>query len=204
MRIVTKTAFVDELRCKGCQTCVRVCPVVAIRMEKSAERRIAKIDELECVACGICINRCAEHALSFKDRETPLRIETRFDETISKEIEAICTKAHMYPEQVICYCHRIQAGKLVAAILAGGDTPEKLARMTGVRTGCGVLCITGVLRLLKAAGVELTKAPGYQWYGKMITIWDIPEAVIEKYGKQYYIREDRESMDQVFPGGGEK
>lgn len=59
----------------------------------------------------------------------------------------------------------------------------------------------GALRLLQGNGVELGKAPGSQWYGNMATIWDIPEAVMKKYGKQYYLKEDQEFMKKMFPGG---
>jgi bacterioferritin-associated ferredoxin len=120
------------------------------------------------------------------------------------KVAEICTKAHMYPDQVVCFCHRVQAKEIASAILAGADTPEEVARMTGARAGCGVLCITGVVRLLKAANVELKQAPGYQWYGKMATIWEIPEQVMQKYGKQYYLSEDQATMNKLYPGGGEK
>ena len=58
--------------------------------------------------------------------------------------------AHMYPDQVICYCHRVQAKEIAAAILQGARTPEDISRLTGARTGCGTLCITGMIRLLKS------------------------------------------------------
>ena len=64
MRFVTKTAEVDKLKCCGCETCIRLCPVVAIAFDKSAGRKIAKIDTEECQACGICVNRCPEQAIS--------------------------------------------------------------------------------------------------------------------------------------------
>jgi bacterioferritin-associated ferredoxin len=126
------------------------------------------------------------------------------DFIVDKGIEDICTIAHMYPEQVVCFCHRIQAKDIAKAILAGANTPEEVSRMTGARAGCGTLCITGVLRLLLAAGRELKKAPGNQWYGEFVTIWDIPPAVMEKYGKQYYLKEDQEFMTKMFPGGAGK
>ena len=60
------------------------------------------------------------------------------------------------------------------------------------------LCISGVIRLLRAAGVELGKAPGYQWYGTQVSIWDIPPEVAKKY-RQYYLEEDRKAIDKIFP-----
>jgi ferredoxin len=193
---------VDGKKCTGCETCARICPVVAISVVNVEGHRVAKIEQDECQACGICATRCPQHAICLEERCSPLEVGMDAGKISGgEEIAAICHKAHMYPDQVVCFCHRIQAKEIAAAILSGADTPEKVAKMTGARTGCGVLCITGVIRLLQAAGIELRQAPGYQWYGKMATIWEIPEKVMQKYGKQYYLAEDQEKMNELFPGG---
>jgi hypothetical protein len=83
----------------------------------------------------------------------------------------------------------------------GARTPEDVARKTGARTGCGVLCISAVIRLLRGAGIELDKAPGYQWYGSSVSIWNVPPNVLRKY-PEYYLAQDREVLDKIFPGGG--
>lgn len=205
MRVVTKTAVVDGKQCNGCETCIRVCPVVAISAEKIAGKSVAKVDGNLCQACGICTTRCPRHAIVLEERCTPLQVGLDASAIAGDgQVAEICNKAHMFPDQVICYCHRIQAKEIAAAIISGAATPEDVARVTGARTGCGVLCITGVIRLLKAAGVELKQAPGYQWYGKMATIWEIPPKVMEKYGKQYYLAEDQKKMSELFPGGDGK
>lgn len=202
MRVVTKTAVVDGKQCTGCETCIRVCPVAAISAVKIEDRKVAKVDPNLCQACGICTTRCPRRAVALEERCVPLQVGLDADAIdVSGRVAEICRKAHMYPDQVICYCHRIQAKEIAAAILAGAETPEDVARATGARTGCGVLCITGVIRLLKAADIELKQAPGYQWYGKMATIWEIPAKVMEKYGKQYYLAEDQKKMNELFPGG---
>jgi ferredoxin len=202
MRLITKTAVVDGKQCNGCETCIRVCPVVAITAQTIEGKRVAKVDQALCQACGICTTRCPRHAVVLEERCAPMQVGLDGSAIAGEgRVAEICRKAHMYPDQVICYCHRIQAKEIAAAILAGADTPEEVARVTGARTGCGVLCITGVIRLLKAADIELKQAPGYQWYGKMATIWEIPEKVMAKYGKQYYLAEDRKKMNELFPGG---
>ena len=106
----------------------------------------------------------------------------------------------MYPDQVVCYCHRVEAKEIVAAILGGAKTPEEVAQKTGARTGCGVLCITEVIRLLRAAGLELGKAPGYQWYNLKVDIWTISPEIRQKY-PQFYLESDRNALDKIFPGG---
>jgi bacterioferritin-associated ferredoxin len=119
---------------------------------------------------------------------------------VTDEIREICYKAHMYPDQVVCYCQRIQAKEIVAAILAGARTPEEVSQRTGARTGCGVLCITGVLRTLRAAGIHLGTAPGWQWYDLATTIWNIPAEGVKKY-PAYNIEEDLRTINSMFPGG---
>jgi len=134
------------------------------------------------------------------DRVEPLYFGIDYTRADPNEIQSICRSAHMYTEQIICYCRRIKARDVAAAILLGHRTPEALARATGVRTGCGVLCITSVLRQLKAAGinVEVEKAPGWQWYGTYISIWDISDEIARRY-PEYYLAEDRAAMDELFP-----
>ena len=91
-------------------------------------------------------------------------------------------------------------GSVAAAILLGYRTPEALSLATGIRTGCGVLCITSILRLLDAAGIEVEKAPGWQWFGKYVTIWQLPPEILKKY-PEYFLEDDLAAMNQIFPKG---
>lgn len=199
MRRVNKVAMVDEQRCTACATCVRICPVEAIVIEKHEEKGSAAIDEQRCRDCSLCVLRCPEDAVKMIERESVLQIGVNPVDVSQRDMSRICRDAHMYPDQVICYCHRVQAKEVAAAILLGARSPEDIARATGARTGCGTLCITSVLRLLRAAGIKLTQAPGYQWYGVDISIWNLPEALQDKY-KQFYIAEDLQCINELFPG----
>lgn len=201
-RIVTQFAVVDRQKCTGCKTCVQICPVTAIKLKKEEGKPKAIIDKKYCQACSICMDRCPETAITMKPRSSPLKIGMEVSQTSSEEVEKICRNAHMYPDQIVCYCHRIRAKEVAAAILSGANTPEQVCRMTGARTGCGTLCSTALIRLLRAASLEMDRAPGYQWYGKTPTIWDLPEKVMQKYDKEYYILRDRKDLDEIFPGGG--
>ena len=203
MQSVNIVAVVDNDKCSACSTCLRLCPVEAITLEKTGKKSAALVNEQQCLACTICYTRCPEHAIVMIDREKPLVFGVNADEVSQEKIAEICRSAHMFPEQVICYCRRTQARDVAAAIIMGAKTPEQVSRTTGARTGCGVLCITAVLRLLKAAGISLSKAPGYQWYDSYLSIWDISPEVIKNF-PEYYLAEDIQAVNSIFPGGNKK
>jgi NADH-quinone oxidoreductase subunit F len=194
------------LRCDAhgrCSTCVTLCPVLAINPTKVGARTAqVLIDEDTCQGCTICASRCPDHAIEMFPREHTVVVGTKV-EVITPQIEQICRRAHFYPDQVVCYCHRVQAKEVVAAILAGAKSPEEVAQATGARTGCGILCITGIIRLLEGAGLKLGKAAGRQWYGNPVTIWNLPAGVRDKYS-QYYVEKDQQVIGSVFPGGEQK
>lgn len=52
--------------CTGCWTCVRCCPVSAIRVSGEC----AEIVQEKCVACGQCVNECARGGITVRD-DTP-------------------------------------------------------------------------------------------------------------------------------------
>lgn len=200
MRIVRQIAVVDTKLCTGCENCRKLCPTLAITVAGAKRERKAVIEEGACVACGICPVRCPEQAITMVPRSIPLVLGVNVAEVPAEKIQTICHAAHMFPDQIVCGCTRVQAKEIAAAILQGARTPEDIARKTGARTGCGVLCISAVIRLLRGAGIELDAAPGYQWYGSRVSIWDIPPELVRKY-PEYYLAQDREILDKVFPRG---
>jgi Pyruvate/2-oxoacid:ferredoxin oxidoreductase delta subunit/bacterioferritin-associated ferredoxin len=201
-RSVSHVAVVDREKCTACKTCIHTCPVEAVTLEVREGKPKALVDERECQACLICVNRCPEMAIRLEARSSPRVFGLEVEGPVPEAVETICRNAHMYPEQIVCYCHRIKAKEIVTAILSGARTPEQVSRMTGARTGCGILCITGVIRLLKAGGLKLEAAPGHQWYGSTLSIWDLPDEVLRKYDGSYYLLKGKETMDEVFAGKG--
>lgn len=182
-----------------CNVCEKVCPVLAAKGKKLGSKKSASIDADRCAGCGICEQRCPDQAIVLLERECAQELDTDVPLTLGAEVDKLCRKAHMNPEQVVCYCHRVKASEVAAAILSGARTPEAVAKLTGARTGCGVLCANSTMRQLEAAGIALDKAPGYQWYGGVPTIWKIPEEVLLKYDKEYRLLSDRKCMDKLFP-----
>lgn len=195
MRLIATVAKVDENKCDGCHTCERVCPTLSINV---GEDFIAKVNESTCVGCGNCQDRCPNYAVSLVPLKEPSTLGVNWKQVPYEQITEVCRKAHMNPEEIICFCTGTRAREVVACILLGANTPEELSRQTGVRTGCTVECIQPVLRLFKAADVKLDKPPGYQWYGLTSTAWNLPERVIKnpKY-KKFYFDDDRKLLEKV-------
>jgi len=52
------TSFVNQERCAGCGTCVRLCPYGAIEKVDFAGRRVAYVNEVLCKGCGVCAAAC--------------------------------------------------------------------------------------------------------------------------------------------------
>ncbi|OLN27869.1 4Fe-4S binding protein [Desulfosporosinus metallidurans] len=195
MKNVNLLAVIDKEKCIGCKTCVKVCPVLAIKMED----RLAIADDEMCRGCAACEQRCPVYAISMVKREQPVVVKVDVSSVDYALIEDLCRKAKFNPEQLICYCTATRAEEIAAAIILGADTPEKLSLLTGARTGCKVECIQPLLRLLEAAGVKPQPPEGgWQWYGKTVTVWDISEEVKQKYASRgFYFDEDIKLLDRV-------
>lgn len=191
-------AVIDQSLCTACPICTRDCPTEAIWREVVDKKHVIHVDDSKCVDCTICFTRCPEHAISMELRSEPMHFGIDWTKADPDEVKRICHAAHMHEEQIICFCRQTQARDVAAAILLGHTTPESVSLATGIRTGCGVLCVTAVLRLLKAADIELGEAPGWQWYGSYVTIWDIPPEVRQKY-KEYFVEEDYQVAQKFYP-----
>ncbi len=65
IEIEETVATVNQLRCRGCGTCVSICPFAAVSLcEKSPNVFIARVDEGLCRGCGMCVAHCPSGALT--------------------------------------------------------------------------------------------------------------------------------------------
>jgi NAD(P)H-nitrite reductase large subunit len=132
------------------------------------------------------VDRCPASAITIEPLQQPYNIGVDPGQFDPEEIMRICKKAHIHPKQIICYCNNTRAGEVVAAILKGAKTPEDISRMTGARTGCAVLCIQSIVKLLET-------------YGKTFTLWDLDPELKKRHEKRgYHFDEDIQLIENVF------
>jgi NAD-dependent dihydropyrimidine dehydrogenase PreA subunit/bacterioferritin-associated ferredoxin len=195
LKVINMLAVVDGAKCTGCKTCERVCPVLAIKVVN----KVAVVDEKDCRSCYACEQRCPEYAIAMVKRAHPFVVGADIDAVEYERVVHLCAKARFHPEQLVCYCSATRAEEVAAAILQGAHTPERVSLVTGVRTGCKVECIEPILRLLEAAGIRpVPPKGGWQWYGRTVTAWEIPEATKKKYASRgFYFDEDIALLDRV-------
>ncbi len=72
----------DSDKCKGCGTCVNVCPVEAMLLSSANDpnkprAKKAKLDEDLCLGCGVCVRACPTGSIMLKSR--PARVITPHD-----------------------------------------------------------------------------------------------------------------------------
>jgi Fe-S-cluster-containing hydrogenase component 2 len=183
--------IIDE-KCVGCTVCVNVCPSGALAMDK----RLAVVTEDRCTGCFKCIEACIPYGAIKPTADPNPRLlhipEERWDR---EAVEELCAKAYFDPADSICMCTRTTAGEVAAAVIEGTDLVEDLTLATGVRAVCGMWCLSPVMRILKAAGIEVDRlAKDYRIYpdgsGVDVGIWSVPEEAIERY-PEYPIHADR-------------
>lgn len=192
-----KTAWtypvVDESKCIGCGDCTQVCPTLAIELNDVPEFDINK-----CRSCNTCAERCPSYAIIMTERDKPVTAHVDYRAYDQQQVDALCRKAKLHPDWIICYCTGTRAKEVVAAVLAGAKDAADVSIMTGARTGCSVECIQPILRILQAGGRVIDRAPGWQWYGVTITAWEIPVQVRQKHsGRGFHFDKDEELLTKV-------
>ncbi|MBA3075045.1 MAG: diguanylate cyclase [Anaerolineae bacterium] len=60
---INQTAWVDELKCKACSQCAKVCQFDALH---APVKQIASVNTESCTACGLCVSVCPFDALELR------------------------------------------------------------------------------------------------------------------------------------------
>jgi bacterioferritin-associated ferredoxin len=136
------------------------------------------------------MDSCDEMAMILKMVPEPWMVGIDPAEVDQEELNALCEKAHIKPDKIVCTCTLTRANEIAAAILKGAKSIEDVSRMTGTKGYCGLWCVAPVERLLRAHGVEFDSCHG-KWYHVDASLWNIPENVVQKY-PEYRIKEDQE------------
>ena len=167
-----KTARAEAERCLGCAS------LPLYRPE-------------DCRGCGNCEQRCPTLAIRMEPLSTPFVVKVAVSDSDPNGIADLCRRAHLHPKSIVCFCTTTRAEEIAAAILQGAKSPEQISLKTGARTGCTVLCIEPIFRLLEAAKVDyaLSATPDV-WYKTIPQIWDIPEETRSRFDIGFRFEED--------------
>jgi Pyruvate/2-oxoacid:ferredoxin oxidoreductase delta subunit/bacterioferritin-associated ferredoxin len=187
MKVVEFLSVVDENICTGDKLCQRICPSGAIKVLNKK----AVVDDKLCVACLKCVDVCTRKAVHMERRDVQLMLAVDAVSQDEGKIAEICFNARLLPNVLVCACTGTEAQEVAAAILQGAKTPEDIICMTGCGSGCGIYCMGLVFRLFEAAGITISK--DHRWNPVQISLWDIPESVIQKY-PQYFMDEDMNAL----------
>ena len=75
---------------------------------------------------------------------------------------------------------------------------------TGIGSGCGIECNQPIQRFLAAAGlIHERPEPGWQWYGKTVTAWEIDPKVIADH-PVFRFEDDRKLLERIAGAEGSK
>ena len=190
MATIKLVADYDADPCTGCKLCDIVCPSGAIKME--ARRPV--IDEDLCIGCGRCVDRCPEDIMWMKLRAEPLVTTVHPDEVDQEAVTALLEKAGIEPAMSVCVCTLTPGSEIAASIIKGAKNLEEVCAATGMRSGCGIYCVAPALRLLEAAGCDMTPPGQHRWYPSTLSLYDLSDEVCAKY-PDAYIAEDRAVFD---------
>jgi ferredoxin len=190
MALVKYFAELEVEPCTGCKLCDIVCPSGAITMVG----RKAVIDDPLCIGCGRCVDRCPEDIMWMTERTEPLVKTVRPEEVDQEQVAALLDRAGIDANVSVCVCTLTPASEIAGAIVKGATNLDQVSEMTGMRSGCGIYCVAPALRLLQAAGADISTPKGHRWYPCTVALWDVSDEARARY-PDAFIDEDRAAFD---------
>ena len=190
MAVIKMVADYEVEPCTGCRLCDIVCPSAAIHLEQ----RKPIIDEALCIGCGRCVDRCPEDIMWMKPRDENLTLTVLVDEAPQAEVDALLETAGIDPNIAVCVCTLTPAAEIARAVVKGAMNLEEVCAMTGMRSGCGIYCVAPALRLLEAAGRDMTPPAQHRWYPSTLSLYDLSDEVRAKY-PDAFLDEDKAVFD---------
>jgi bacterioferritin-associated ferredoxin len=140
------------------------------------------------------VDRCPEDIMWMEARDEPLVTTVRPDEVDQDAVNALLIKAGIDASMSVCVCTLTPGSEIAAAVVKGAQTLEEVCAMTGMRSGCGIYCVAPALRLLEAAGRDMTPPGQHRWYPTTLSLYDLSEEACARY-PDAYIAEDRDVFD---------
>lgn len=181
MKTINYEIKIIDDNCTGCYYCERACPTGAITMIGPRKSALAVVDNSRCIACTRCIDVCDDDAMLLVERAEPVVVGFDASGSDPVAVAALCLAADMELKQVVCFCSATAAAEVAAAILAGHETFEDLAVITGVQSGCLMYCSVTLRRLLLAHGTQAPSGSKVRRYECEQGILDIPAELAERY-----------------------
>lgn len=127
-------------------------------------------------------------------RSEPLTKTVSLSDVDAAAVDALLLRAGLDADVSVCVCTLTPASEIAAAVVKGATTLEQVSEMTGMRSGCGIYCVAPALRLLHAAGADMTPPRGHRWYPCTVALWDLPAEVTERYPDSF-VEVDRAAFD---------
>jgi ferredoxin len=189
MKVVKYLAQVDETKCIGDKLCEEMCPTAAIRVVKKK----ARVQGSKCLACNRCVDRCPSAAVTMIPRQQPMTVAVSVADVDPAAVAKLLRAVHRLPGELVCVCTLTSTEEIAAAIVKGARSVREVSAMTGVLSGCQEFCVPTVQRMLKAAGVDITRAEAIapMKYEQTFSMWEVPDELIAKH-PGYHLQEDRE------------
>jgi len=182
VKVVKQLVEIVDENCTGCYRCERACPTGAITMVGPRKEALAVVEGPSCIACFRCIDVCDDDAITIAELDEHRVVTTKARDFDPAEVNGLCQRAGLEPDQMACLCSSTKVKELAAAVIAGAETYEQLALATGAASGCLLYCSVPMRRMLTARYGEVAQDKRHlRRYDTDHVLLDIPEDAADNY-----------------------